>query len=271
VNEPDAPGHDRPNALDQWDAIAPRFSGSLPAIFADYDGTLTPIAPRPELAALAPDMRELLVRLDKAFPTAIITGRGLADVQHLVGVPHLTYAATHGFDIHGPHVHHQTAPELVPTFEALAVDLAPLVDVPGIVMEAKTVSIAVHYRQVEPALVPDIEAKIDRVLERYPKVKKGRGKLVFELRPTFDWNKGKALEWLLAAFAERWKTPLTPVFLGDDWTDEDALLVVRPRGVGIYVGTPTWDTAARYQLRNSDEVFVFLNRLATEFRRPAHG
>ena len=55
-----------PSALDHWVEIEREFGGPNVAVFLDYDGTLTPIAPRPELAVLASDVRALLERVREA-------------------------------------------------------------------------------------------------------------------------------------------------------------------------------------------------------------
>ncbi len=91
-----------PSALDRWDEIAARLDGRRPALFLDYDGTLSPIAPRPELAILPEETRDLLRRLAARFPVVILSGRGREDVAALVGLDGLAYAGSHGFDIAGP-------------------------------------------------------------------------------------------------------------------------------------------------------------------------
>ena len=90
-----------PSALERLDEIAGRRDRRL-AVFLDYDGTLTPIVPRPEDAVLAPEVRETVAKLARLCTVAIISGRDLADVRKLVGVDGIVYAGSHGFDIAGP-------------------------------------------------------------------------------------------------------------------------------------------------------------------------
>ncbi|MBU2565687.1 MAG: trehalose-phosphatase, partial [Candidatus Thermoplasmatota archaeon] len=68
-------------------------------LLLDYDGTLTPIVSRPELAVLSDDMRDVLKKIAKRYPLAIISGRSLEDVKKLVDVENIYYAGNHGFEI----------------------------------------------------------------------------------------------------------------------------------------------------------------------------
>jgi trehalose-phosphatase len=86
----------QPLALERWPEIAGRLAGRRPALFLDYDGTLSPIVQRPELALLAPAMQAVLRRLAGRMPVAILTGRLREDAALLVGLPQLYYAGSHG-------------------------------------------------------------------------------------------------------------------------------------------------------------------------------
>ncbi len=100
--------------------------------------------------------------------------------------------------------------------------------------------------------------------ERIPGLRRTGGKQVLELRPDLPWDKGRAVLWLLEALGLDGEDTV-PLYLGDDETDEDAFaaLVRRGRGHGILVGAPApgRGTAARYGLRDPDEVRAFLERL----------
>ena len=91
-----------PSALAHRAEIVQRLAGRQAAVFLDYDGTLTPIVARPELAVLSDAMRRTVDALGRCCPTAIVSGRGLADVARLVGLDDLYYAGNHGFEISGP-------------------------------------------------------------------------------------------------------------------------------------------------------------------------
>ena len=84
--------------------------------------------------------------------------------------------------------------------------------------------------------------------------------MVHELRPALDWDKGKALLWLLEVLHLD-PTKAFPLVLGDDITDEDAFAVVRDTGVGILIRDEDRLTAARYVLDNTDEARQFLEAI----------
>jgi alpha,alpha-trehalase len=257
-----------PSALDQFAEIERRLQGPGFAVFLDYDGTLTPIAARPELAVLGTEARDAVARLAEVVPVAVVTGRALKDVRERVGLEGIYYAGNHGFEIEGPGVRHHRAPELRQTFDELAARLsATAANTPGCTLEAKGYSVAVHYRGCEPAAVAALRTAVEAAVEGHDEVRLGHGKKVFELRPTLPWNKGEAVRWLIEDLGRRGPAP-KPVFVGDDRTDEDALVVVRDQGVGVFVGTPGWDTAALYGVKDTQEVTILLTRL-TEFARQA--
>lgn len=251
---------DLPDALMHWPSLQEQLGGRDVALFLDYDGTLSPIAERPELATLDPSVRDVIRSLASKRRVAIVTGRGLASIRGLVGLPGLRYASNHGFEIVGPDVHFEADPTIRPTFELVAQQLQERVGtVSGVTIESKGFSVAVHYRLTPEDRVASVEAAVDAAVAQHEGVRKAPGKKVFELRPTMVWHKGKAVEWLIA---QSGSADLYPIFIGDDRTDEDALVAVRDRGLGIFVGSSvSWDTAARYKLDEPAAVHSFLRKL----------
>ncbi len=234
------------------------------AVFLDYDGTLTPIVARPDLAVLSEDMRATLDRLAQSCTVAIVSGRGLADVQKLVGLDSLIYAGSHGFEIHDPKggsLHHEEGAEFIPVIAAAAETLKSRLDgIEGVIVEPKTYALAVHYRLVAEADVPRVEREVDDVVAAEPRLRKAGGKKVFEIRPVMDWHKGRALEWLLEALALD-RPDVLPVYVGDDETDEDAFRALAGRGLGFIVADGPVESAAAFRLNDTDEVKVLLERL----------
>jgi trehalose 6-phosphate phosphatase len=195
------------NALEHFDEIEARLAGKRPSVFLDYDGTLTPIVARPELAVLGDEMRAVLRDLAARCSVAIVSGRDMQDVRKLVGLDDLVYAGSHGFDIAGPNglrIQHEQGAAFTAAVEQAVARLRPEVSgIDGSLIEPKRYAVAVHYRQVADADVPKLEGIVDRVIEAVPKLRKTHGKKVFELRPRFDWDKGKAVLWLLSALLYR--------------------------------------------------------------------
>ena len=127
---------------------------------------------------------------------------------------------------------------------------------------------ALHYRLVHESARPRVQAIVDRLLaEHRDELKMTPGKMVFELQPRLDWDKGKAVLYLLRALRLD-RDDVVPVYLGDDITDEDAFEALAGRGIGVFVGRPDdpevagRGTAAEFVLDSTEEVERFLNTLA---------
>ena len=250
--------------FDHWGeverALAP---GAL--LLLDYDGTLTPIVERPELAILSPDMKELLKGVSRRYTLGIISGRSLADVNGLVGLEGIYYAGNHGFEISGPRVElvKPEAERVRPILAKLCEELREkLGDIKGAIVEDKGSTVSVHYRLVaeeefehlknnfEKAVGPHIDSGV---------VKVTHGKKVFEIRPNVEWDKGKAVLWIAGVVDP--KGELKPIYVGDDRTDEDAFLALKEKGITILVSEELIESNAKYFVKNVDEVKTFFERL----------
>ncbi len=256
-----------PPALDKFREITKAMEGKKLFVALDYDGTLTPIVDRPEDAVIPPETKETVEKLSESCTVVVISGRDLKDVKKLVGIENLVYAGSHGFDISGPkglNLSFRQGDEFLPVLDSAESRLRELIkDIPGAAVERKKYSIATHYRLVEEKDVPKVEAAVDEVLTACEGLVKGTGKKVFELKPGIDWDKGKALLWLLDALGFEIHDTLA-IYIGDDTTDEDAFAVIRENGIGIVVTEgkdPAEKTSARYSLPDTLAVRTFLERL----------
>jgi alpha,alpha-trehalase len=256
---------DLPNALDRRDEIRRRLEGSTPAVFLDYDGTLTPIVERPEDAVLQDEARRAVQRLAERIPVAVISGRDLADVRRMVGVNGIFYAGSHGFDIAGPGgVAEQRGVEFVPDLDRAEEELRPLLaPIRGARLERKRFAIAIHVRQVDDRRVPEVESVVDEIARRHARLRKTGGKKVFELRPDVEWDKGRALFRLMAVLGLD-REDVVPIYVGDDATDEDAFRAIRDRGIGVVVRgeDDSRTTSAHYSLADTEAVRLFLEEIA---------
>ena len=257
-----------PSALSSGDAIAERLEDRSLALFLDYDGTLTPIVSQPEDALLAEEMRDVLRRLAELCTVAVVSGRDRGDVEPLVALDDLVFAGSHGFDIKGPNLRmeHEGGRSCLPDLEAAEGELRARIEaVPGARVERKRFAIANHYRNVAENDVPQVEEAVRDVLGRHPRLRLSSGKKVFELRPDIDWDKGRAVLWLLEALKLD-DSRVLPVYIGDDVTDEDAFAALQDSGIGIAVGPNERETRASYSLADPAEVERFLALLAERVR-----
>jgi trehalose 6-phosphate phosphatase len=270
---------DLPHALRDGQQFAQRLAGRRPAVFLDYDGTLTPIVDRPEDAVISERMRDAVRRLAERATVCVVSGRDRPVVAQWMDIDGLVVAGSHGFDIgHGDSAVRHDA---VAGFQAL---LSTVTDrlrteiepVQGAVVEPKRFSVAVHYRLVAPPERRHVTAVVDTLLTDYPDhLKVTPGKMVYEIQPKVDWNKGKAVQYLCHALHVDGEE-FVPLYLGDDITDEDAFQALKGpcrgalpgNGIGVVVadlGNPEQadrTTAADFMLESTGEVQRFLNTLA---------
>ncbi len=240
-----------------------------PLVALDHDGTLSPIAARPELARLAPDAASTLRALCEVADVVIISGRGLDDLAARFADIPVELVSEHGLrhrDLKGRTEDLAQGLDRA-TLAALRGSLAELLDDgptgDGWLVEDKGVSIAVHHRAVpddrlEPTL-STIRALLTAASEGGGHVLDG--KAVVELRPA-GADKGAALRTLHAA-----RPGAVVVMVGDDVTDEPALAFAESSGgVGVHVAEEPSATAATARLRDPQAVVLMLADLARVLR-----
>jgi trehalose 6-phosphate phosphatase len=259
-----------PDGLASIDELRRRMSGRRLAVFLDYDGTLTPIVDRPQDAVISDGMREVVARLAQRCTVCVVSGRDRPVVQELMGLNGLVVAGSHGFDIWSPDggIQRDEGAQFAELLRAVRSELETAArEIDGALVEPKAASVALHYRLVPVQDRPRAEEAVDQVLDRHPgRLKVTPGKMVYEVQPAFDWDKGKAVLYLLDAL--HLGADVLPMYLGDDFTDEHAFSALRGRGIGLVVspGDDLADaarpTAADYRLDGVDDVQQFLDLLA---------
>jgi trehalose-phosphatase len=261
-----------PLALEEFPALRRQLAGRSIALFLDLDGTLAPIEARPDLVELPPPTRRLLEHLAGRCPVAVVSGRGLDDLRDIVEVRSVYYVADHGFQILGPvrsglrlEVGGEYRPQLAQAAAQLRRALR-LVD--GALVEEKGLSLSVHYRLVPEARHSAVLRAVADVAENIPVLRVTEGKLIYEFRPPNDWDKGKALVWLLEHLDLSDAARGCPVALGDDLTDEDMFAAVAGRGIAIIVGDAARPTLAGYRLRDHLETARLLEALVSILPEP---
>jgi trehalose 6-phosphate phosphatase len=224
------------------------------ALFLDLDGTLAPIAARPQ--DVRPDRRrsDLLERLRQALDgrLAVVTGRTLADVDRILEGRVTAVAAVHGLvrrDAAGRLHERRAHPRLDEAAQACRAFAARD---SGLIVEDKGQSVALHFRLAR-AHADDARALARRLAAETGLVLQD-GAMVEELR-TPGPTKADSV---MAFMAERPFAGCKPVFLGDDATDEDGFAAARHLGgAGILVGPPR-PTRANHRLADVEAALAWL-------------
>jgi trehalose 6-phosphate phosphatase len=257
--------------FDGLDGILNRIKSSRNVLLLfDYDGTLTPIVDKPELATLSEESRKTIKSLaaKKQFTIGIISGRAIGDIKSKAGIDNIIYAGNHGLEIEGPGFAfiHPLTEEIKSNLKLINIVLNKTMgSIKGTIVEDKGMTLSVHYRMVEDT---DEEAEVKNVFDRViglarkiGRVNTSRGKKVYEVRPPVNWHKGKAVELIMKDYEKEKHKPLL-IYMGDDLTDEDAFQSVKEfNGISMFVGEQTSDSRADYYLKSMDEVYDFIDKL----------
>ncbi len=214
---------------------------------------------------MSDSMREAVRELARRVPVAIVSGRDRVEVEQLVGIESLVYAGSHGFDLgsQGFPLEGESGSRFRAALEAAARELQERIGkIEGVLIEPKQYALAVHHRLVPRSELSELERAVGETVVRHPELRLSQGKAVYEFRPNVEWDKGKAVLWLLRAL-DLDRPDVVPIYLGDDLTDEDAFSALAEKGFGILVGDPgSRRTRAEYSLADCGEVERFLRALA---------
>ncbi|KKC32185.1 trehalose-phosphatase [Devosia psychrophila] len=243
--------------MSQIDAISPAIP--LLAIFTDFDGTLVELADTPDSIqvddTLADQIQRAVTELDSAF--AVLTGREISDIDKYLAPLHLPIAGAHGTQRRRADGFVETVdPAAVLGAEQIAQALESLVIAnPSLILEPKEGAVALHYRQA-PELEDAVRIAMEEAVHNVPDFTLVPGKMVLEARPRAA-SKGEALR---AFMREEPFLGRTPIFIGDDTTDEDAFIAAQDLGgVGIKLGDG--ETAARMRIPNVASVHALIRGL----------
>ncbi len=231
-----------------------RIASDRFAIFLDFDGTLVDLAERPDLVQVTEETLCTLRALNAHYggAIAIITGRDIETVDAFLSPLKLPVAGVHGLmrrDARGGlHVPAYDPGPLASLEEALR----PLIQrEAGLLLEKKRGALVLHYRQ-RPDLENVARKEMAAAAADFPSISLRMGKMVIEA-VGYPTDKGRAIESFMddPPFIGR-----TPLFAGDDVTDEDGFAVVNGRG-GLSIKVGAGDTAARHRVADRDTLIAW--------------
>lgn len=206
-------------------------------LMCDYDGTLVPLAPHPNLARPGHRLLNLLRRLvmKPYLHMAVISGRGLYELRELLPVAGLYLAGLHGAHILTPDNRVvnliPSDKEKIPWAEIFKLAQKLTAGLPGFYLENKGEAVAIHYRLAPPQTAAAVLHDFRRFMEPYRIfIEFLEGNKVLEVRRR-GINKGLAVTY----FINKWPGAL-PVYMGDDKTDADAFAALPPNGLAVRVG-----------------------------------
>jgi trehalose 6-phosphate phosphatase len=248
---------------DRADAPKPAPGGCLAghALYLDIDGTILDLAPTPEAVEVPVWMVPLLQRLSSRLDGAVafVSGRTILAIDQLFRPLILAAVGVHGGEIRTPDGRIMVDEQLTAELQAAEPLLREAIArIRGVQLENKRSVIALHYRNV-----PERGREVLKVAELVAGSLGGQfsvlmGKCVVEIRPR-HLTKGSAMRRLMEQAPFRGRTP---IFAGDDSTDEDAFEVVNGLGgISVRVGEEA-PTAARFRLANPDELRGWLLQIA---------
>lgn len=258
-------------ALEEEDTWAPISEAPSVFLFADFDGTLTELAPRPEQVYFSSRRRQYLEALQDlpGFAMTVISGRPVDELRRLIGLDKIFYVGNHGLEWAAPDGAENRCAIESPVSQALESIRDQFRDIrvhaKGIFLEDKGKALALHYRMASEDAALAAKSEFLRAILRHQEqgvaLEVLAGKEVVEAKPAAV-NKGDAVAYLHRRFAPG----ALPIYCGDDYTDEGAFHRFDKKGMTILVAETPRPTAASFYLRNPNEVYEFLRLLAAARR-----
>jgi trehalose-phosphatase len=243
------------------------------ALFVDIDGTLARIVTDPKAATIPPAVRQVLGALSRRHTVVVVSGRSVADARRIIGLDSLVYACNHGLEWWyqgSATVHAGVRPYRRQLRNLVKILRGHLRSIAGANLEDKGATISVHYRQARLPVVA--RTAILNFLGQEPEAKGlvvREGKMVVEVRPPVEANKGTALKWVVENHGIH-----SGIVIGDDQTDLDAFHMMEEltaaedvdfRGVKLGVvganASAELLRGADYHLQNPESVELFLQWL----------
>ncbi|MEE8469731.1 MAG: trehalose-phosphatase [Dehalococcoidia bacterium] len=236
-----------PHILDHFAAVRELLLLSPFGLFTDVDGTISEIAPSPEEAVVSPVCQDSLASLSRHLAVVgAVSGRPAAEARRMVGVDEIVYLGNHGLErwVGGETELVSGAEDYPARIAAVLDELRSRISMEGVIFENKGPSASIHYRRCrdQEAALKTIMAAVDG-LARASNLKVSLGRMVVELRPPLEVNKGTAV---CSLIEERHLKGA--MYLGDDITDVDVFVAFHQPGLpfkGISIGVVCGETSPR--------------------------
>jgi len=238
------------------DAALRALLGRDTLIALDFDGTLSPIVSQPGLARASAGIMRQLRALDELATVAVVTGRGLTDIEGLLAFRPSYMIGNHGLEgLPGQEECYAQAHSQCRAWLAQLEAQPALEDaVPGLMLEDKSLSISIHYRLARNR--DDAMAAIEtRLKALHPPPRIIGGHCVVNLLPHEAPDKGQAVKQLLKASGCR-----NVLYVGDDETDESVFRCAERDWLTVRVGLNT-NSTAEYLLNHQSEVATLLQKV----------
>jgi trehalose 6-phosphate phosphatase len=239
------------------------FPGADSALFLDFDGTLAELAEQPDSVVVQPELVPILARLSQSLDgaLAIVTGRTIVEIDAFLAPLVLPVAGVHGAERRSLNAADDWRIQVDGIGQVAAIAHALQAKHEALIVEEKSVAVALHYRQA-----PDLEALCLQTMSdaaaEWPDLIVLRGKKVVEVKPR-QASKGAAVRHFLG---EQPFVGRVPWFVGDDVTDEAAFEVVNGlSGFAIKIGAG--DTGALYRLPDPTQLREWLRSMADELEK----
>ncbi len=250
--------------------VVGRPAESAFVLLLDFDGTLAEFNPDPAAPELTPERWHLLNQIasEPNLSLGIVSGRRLDDLRLRTRLPdHVYHAGLHGLEIEvdGDRTTHPDLAAAEERMDGLADCLRRLIiEFPGVLIEDKGVSVAVHARPLPYSLHEKLFARAD--ILAVPWIVEGHarrleGNEVVEYLPNINGHKGEATRWITGRVEATFARRAWVAYIGDDITDEDAFRAI-DHGIGVLVGLRP--TSATHKLDGISDVDRLLRWLAAE-------
>ena len=239
------------------------------SLFLDFDGTLVDIVEKPEAVAVDPALPAVLTKLRRRLggALALVSGRPISFLDARFKPHRFDAAGLHGIEHRIAGRHDPCRPEDHPVLrEAVDKLYAALETHPGILIEDKGCSVAIHWRLApheKDFALATAHAAVEALGADY---RVQHGKAVAEILPSAA-GKGKVIERFLHESPYKGRRP---IFVGDDLTDENGFKTVNAHG-GLSVRIGAGETIAKVRLGTPADLRHCLSTWAFEGTLPFKG